>query len=52
LAEGIAPATVTGEVMQIAGHSFPSALATARQRLIERVKQQGFSQVMEQTAYT
>ena len=45
-------AIVTGDVMQIGGQTFSSSLASLRQRLVERVQQQGFNLLMEQVAYS
>ncbi len=48
----IEPITEEGDVAIIAGKAFPRGVATKRNRLEERIKRQGFEQVMEATAYT
>ncbi|MBE9580850.1 MAG: BREX-1 system adenine-specific DNA-methyltransferase PglX, partial [Proteobacteria bacterium] len=41
-----------GDVAIIAGRAFPGAVAAKRKRLEERIRRQGFDQVMEAMAYT
>ncbi|MDO8417279.1 MAG: BREX-1 system adenine-specific DNA-methyltransferase PglX [Agitococcus sp.] len=43
---------VQGEVLVIAGQAFPVKIELLRKRLLERIRQQGFSQTMEAIAYT
>ena len=43
---------VQGEVLVIAGQAFPVKIEMLRKRLLERIRQQGFSQTMEAIAYT
>lgn len=51
-ADRIEPATVTGDVLQIAGQNFPASLSRMRERLVEKVKLLGFDILVEQVAYT
>lgn len=44
--------TKTGDVAIIGGKAFPRAVLPKRKRLEERIKRQGFDQVMEAMAYT
>ena len=48
----IEPVTEQGDVAIIAGKPFPRAVAAKRKRLEERIRLQGFDQVMEAMAYT
>ena len=48
----IEPITEQGDVAIIAGRAFPGAVAAKRKRLEERIRRQGFDQVMEAMAYT
>lgn len=48
----ILPVEVSGDVAIIAGRPFPRAVAAQRKKLEERVKREGFNQVMEAVAYT
>ena len=43
---------VQGEVVVIAGQAFPVNIERLRKKLLERIRQQGFSQTMEAIAYT
>ncbi|MGJ0514253.1 MAG: BREX-1 system adenine-specific DNA-methyltransferase PglX [Methylomicrobium sp.] len=43
---------ISGSVMQIEGMSFDAGLARAREKLVQRAKQMGFEQLVEQMAYT
>jgi hypothetical protein len=51
-AHGITPAEVKGDILLVAGHAFPRAMAPARNSLSERIKAHGFAQTMEAIAYT
>lgn len=51
-ATGIAPAREEGELLLIDGQPHPRRIARQRARLAERIRAQGFEQVMEATAYT
>lgn len=51
-ADHIEQATVTGNLLQIGGHTFEASLAQGRKRLVERVQQLDFAQLMEQVAYS
>lgn len=48
----IIPVEVSGDVAIIGGRPFPRAVAAQRKKLEERVKREGFNQVMEAVAYT
>jgi len=48
----IEPATVVGDLMQVAGSSFAASQSQARQQLVRQVQQRGFAVMMEQVAYT
>ena len=48
----IEPVTERGDVAIIAGKAYPVSVAAKRKLLDERVKRQGFDQVMEAMAYT
>ncbi len=48
----IEPITEKGDVAIIAGKPFPRAVTEKRKKLEDRIKQQGFDQVMEAMAYT
>ena len=48
----IEPVTEKGDVAIIAGKAFPVAVAAKRKLLEERIKRQGFDQMMEAMAYT
>ena len=50
--EKIEPITEQGDVALIGGEPFPRSVAAKRKRLEERIKRQGFEQVMEAMAYT
>jgi type II restriction/modification system DNA methylase subunit YeeA len=49
---GCEVATVQGDVLLIGGQPFPASIAEARDRLVKRVKAQGFEATMEAMAYT
>lgn len=51
-AQGIEPSREEGQLVIIAGQAHPRAVGLQRQRLAERIRQQGFKQVMEAAAYT
>jgi hypothetical protein len=51
-ASEIVPAEKKGDVMLIAGRSWPVRFYAARERLAARSRQQGFDQVMEAAAYS
>lgn len=51
-ASGCEAATVQGDVLLISGQPFPASIAEARDRLVKRVKDQGFEATMEAMAYT
>lgn len=46
------PVEVSGDVALIGGRPFPGSVAAQRKKLEERVKKEGFQQVMEAVAYT
>lgn len=46
------PAEVVGDVAIIAGRPFPKEVATSRKKLEDRINLNGFTQVMEEVAYT
>ncbi len=48
----IIPVEISGDVALIGGRPFPRTVATQRKKLEERVKREGFQQVMEAVAYT
>jgi len=48
----VEPVVEQGDVAIIAGKPFPRAVAAKRKRLEERIRRQGFDQVMEAMAYT
>lgn len=48
----VEPVVEQGDVAIIAGKPFPRAVAAKRKRLEERIRRQGFEQVMEAMAYT
>jgi len=48
----IAPAVPKGELLIIGDQPFPAAIQKPRQRLVQRIEQQGFEQVMEHVAYS
>lgn len=48
----IEPSNVEGDVVLISGKAFSSAVGQKRNRLIERIKKNGFDQVIENIAYT
>ncbi|MCG2775018.1 MAG: BREX-1 system adenine-specific DNA-methyltransferase PglX, partial [Desulfobacterales bacterium] len=50
--EKIEPATKHGDVAIIGGKPFPRHVAKKRKRLEERIRREGFEQVMEAMAYT
>ena len=51
-AKGISPVREEGEVVVIEGHAYPKRVGAQRARLAERIRRQGFEQVMEAAAYT
>jgi SAM-dependent methyltransferase len=51
-ASEIVPAEKKGDVMLIAGRSWPVRFYAPRERLATRIRQQGFEQVMEAAAYS
>ncbi len=51
-AESIEPIVVQGDVALIGAHAFSRKVAGPRKRLEERIRRDGFEQVMEETAYT
>lgn len=51
-AKKIEPVEVKGDVAIIAGRPFPKDVADRRQKLESRIKLKGFTQVMEEVAYT
>ena len=48
----ITPVEESGEVILIGGRPFPRKVASQRRKLEERIKRDGFAQVMEAVAYT
>ncbi|MCP4577330.1 MAG: BREX-1 system adenine-specific DNA-methyltransferase PglX [Deltaproteobacteria bacterium] len=48
----IEPVTVQGDVVIIGGKPFPKDVAKKRKRMEERIRREGFEQVMEAMAYT
>ena len=51
-AKTIEPIVVQGDVALIGAHAFPRNVAKSRKRLEERIRHDGFEQVMEVMAYT
>jgi type II restriction/modification system DNA methylase subunit YeeA len=51
-AKKVEPVTEKGDVAIIEGRAFPRSVAAKRKALEERIKRQGFEQVMEAMAYT
>lgn len=51
-AKEIVPVTQEGDVAIIAGKAFPKAVVAKRARLEDRIRREGFEQVMEAMAYT
>ena len=51
-AKGISPVREEGEVVVIEGQAYPKRVGVQRARLAERIRRQGFEQVMEAAAYT
>jgi type II restriction/modification system DNA methylase subunit YeeA len=51
-AKGTAPVSVEGDFAIIGGTAFPKKVAAQRELLGRRIRDHGFSQVMESTAYT
>ncbi|MEZ6960859.1 MULTISPECIES: BREX-1 system adenine-specific DNA-methyltransferase PglX [unclassified Aeromonas] len=51
-AKGVSAPTVSGDVLQVAGFTHPARFAPAITRLQERVANEGFTQLIEQMAYT
>ena len=51
-AKGISPIREEGEVVVIEGQAYPKRVGAQRARLAERIRRQGFEQVMEAAAYT
>lgn len=45
-------ATLVGDLMMLKGQPFPQRMHPARQKLVERVRKDGFEAVMEAAAYT
>ena len=50
--KGVAPMTEQGDLVLIGDRPFPRSVADIRRKLEQRIKQQGFAQVMEAMAYT
>lgn len=48
----VAPAQTQGDIAVIAGQAWPAKVSGQRDRLIERIRKDGFSQTMEAIAYT
>jgi hypothetical protein len=48
----IEPVTEKGDVAIIGGHALPVSVVTKREKLLERIERDGFSQTMEALAYT
>jgi len=48
----VAPAQTQGDVTVIAGQAWPSKVSIQRDRLIERIRKDGFGHTMEAVAYT
>ena len=48
----VAPAQTQGDVTVIAGQAWPAKVSGQRDRLIERIRKDGFDQTMEAIAYT
>ncbi len=46
-AQGNASAQVQGDVLLVGGQAFPRAIASARDRLVERVQAHGFDATMD-----
>lgn len=51
-AKGVIAPTVSGDVLQVAGFTHPARFAPAITRLQDRVASEGFTQLIEQMAYT
>lgn len=51
-ASEILPAERKGDITLIAGRSWPSRIHAQREKLVARIRQQGFDQVMEAAAYS
>lgn len=51
-AKGVRAPTISGDVLQVAGFTHPARFAPAITRLQERVANEGFTQLIEQMAYT
>ena len=51
-ATGTQPAEVQGDVLLVGGQAFPRTIASARNKLVERVQAHGFAPAMEAIAYT
>lgn len=50
--KGVSAPTISGDVLQVAGFTHPARFAPAITRLQERVANEGFTQLIEQMAYT
>lgn len=48
----VAPAQTQGDITVIAGQAWPAKVSGQRDRLIERIRKDGFAQTMEAVAYT
>ncbi|MFM2006764.1 MAG: hypothetical protein RLZZ09_2419 [Pseudomonadota bacterium] len=48
----IAPGEKTGDLVLIAGQAWPAKVHNQRERLIQRMRKEGFAQTMEAVAYT
>ena len=48
----VAPAQTQGDIAVIAGQAWPAKVSGQRDRLIERIRKDGFTQTMEAIAYT
>lgn len=48
----VAPAQTQGDITVIAGQAWPAKLSGQRDRLIDRIRRDGFAQTMEAVAYT
>ena len=51
-AKGVSPNREEGQLVFIEGQAYPKSVGVQRQKLAERIRQQGFQQVMEAAAYT
>jgi hypothetical protein len=51
-AQGTSPNREDGQLVFIEGQAYPKSVGVQRQKLAERIRSQGFQQVMEAAAYT